>query len=85
MSLRSRQAETAAQAPSGPRAQLAPLVIPLLILGVPIVDTAFSFLRRVLRGHSFSVADKDHLHHRLMIWPRHQKKRKRKQVEKMCR
>jgi UDP-GlcNAc:undecaprenyl-phosphate GlcNAc-1-phosphate transferase len=44
----------------------APLVIPLLILGVPIVDTAFSFLRRVLRGHSFSVADKDHLHHRLM-------------------
>jgi UDP-GlcNAc:undecaprenyl-phosphate GlcNAc-1-phosphate transferase len=44
----------------------APLVIPLLILGVPIVDTAFSFLRRVVRGQSFSVADKDHLHHRLM-------------------
>src|SRR6478736_4021753 len=44
----------------------APLLIPLLILGVPIVDTAFSFLRRVLRGQSFSVADKDHLHHRLM-------------------
>src|SRR4051794_23349502 len=44
----------------------APLVIPLLILGVPIVDTAFSFLRRILRGQSFSVADKDHLHHRLM-------------------
>jgi UDP-GlcNAc:undecaprenyl-phosphate GlcNAc-1-phosphate transferase len=44
----------------------APLVIPLLILGVPMVDTAFSFLRRVVRGQSFSVADKDHLHHRLM-------------------
>jgi UDP-GlcNAc:undecaprenyl-phosphate GlcNAc-1-phosphate transferase len=44
----------------------APLLIPLLILGVPIVDTAFSFLRRVVRGQSFSVADKDHLHHRLM-------------------
>jgi len=44
----------------------APLVIPLLILGVPIVDTAFSFVRRVMRGQSFSVADKDHLHHRLM-------------------
>ena len=28
----------------------APLVIPLLILGVPIVDTAFSFLRRVAAG-----------------------------------
>ncbi len=44
----------------------APLVIPLLILGVPIVDTAFSFIRRLLRGQSFSMADKDHLHHRLM-------------------
>jgi UDP-GlcNAc:undecaprenyl-phosphate GlcNAc-1-phosphate transferase len=44
----------------------APLIIPLLILGVPIVDTAFSFIRRVLRGQSFSMADKDHLHHRLM-------------------
>lgn len=44
----------------------APMLIPLLILGVPIVDTAFSFVRRVVRGQSFSVADKDHLHHRLM-------------------
>ncbi len=44
----------------------APLMIPLLILGVPIVDTAFSFVRRVVKGRSFSVADKDHLHHRLM-------------------
>jgi UDP-GlcNAc:undecaprenyl-phosphate GlcNAc-1-phosphate transferase len=44
----------------------APLVIPLVILGVPIVDTAFSFVRRVARRRSFSVADKDHLHHRLM-------------------
>ena len=44
----------------------APLVIPVLILGVPILDTAFSFLRRVVRGQPFSMADKDHLHHRLM-------------------
>jgi UDP-GlcNAc:undecaprenyl-phosphate GlcNAc-1-phosphate transferase len=44
----------------------APLVIPVVILGVPIVDTAFSFVRRIVRGRSFSVADKDHLHHRLM-------------------
>ncbi len=44
----------------------APLVIPILILGVPIVDTAFSFVRRVVRGQSFAMADKDHLHHRLM-------------------
>jgi UDP-GlcNAc:undecaprenyl-phosphate GlcNAc-1-phosphate transferase len=44
----------------------APLFIPIVILGVPIVDTAFSFFRRVVRGKSFSVADKDHMHHRLM-------------------
>lgn len=44
----------------------APLFIPIVILGVPIVDTAFSFLRRVARRRSFAVADKDHLHHRLM-------------------
>ena len=44
----------------------APLVIPVVILGVPIVDTAFAFLRRVYRRTPFTVADKDHLHHRLM-------------------
>ena len=44
----------------------APLFIPFVILGVPIIDTAFSFLRRVMKRRSFSVADKEHLHHRLM-------------------
>ncbi|MGQ0433008.1 MAG: glycosyltransferase family 4 protein, partial [Microthrixaceae bacterium] len=44
----------------------APLFIPLVILGVPIVDTAFSIVRRARRGSSVTVADKDHLHHRLM-------------------
>jgi len=44
----------------------APLVIPLVILGVPIVDTAFSIVRRARRGSGVTVADKDHLHHRLM-------------------
>lgn len=44
----------------------APLLIPILILAVPIVDTGFSFLRRLLHGESFSQADREHLHHRLM-------------------
>jgi UDP-GlcNAc:undecaprenyl-phosphate GlcNAc-1-phosphate transferase len=44
----------------------APLFIPLVILGVPIFDTAFSILRRARRGARVTVADKDHLHHRLM-------------------
>jgi UDP-GlcNAc:undecaprenyl-phosphate/decaprenyl-phosphate GlcNAc-1-phosphate transferase len=44
----------------------APLVIPIVILGVPIIDTAFSIVRRASRGKGVAVADKDHLHHRLM-------------------
>ncbi len=44
----------------------APLLIPIVILGVPILDTAFSLVRRVVKGRSIAVADKDHLHHRLM-------------------
>jgi UDP-GlcNAc:undecaprenyl-phosphate/decaprenyl-phosphate GlcNAc-1-phosphate transferase len=44
----------------------APLAIPLVILGVPIFDTAFSFLRRLARRQSFAQADHEHLHHRLM-------------------
>ena len=45
---------------------LAPLVIPLLILGVPIVDTLFAIVRRTTRRQAIDVADKGHLHHRLM-------------------
>jgi UDP-GlcNAc:undecaprenyl-phosphate GlcNAc-1-phosphate transferase len=44
----------------------APLVIPLVILGVPMFDTAFSFVRRVWKRQSFAQADHEHLHHRLM-------------------
>ncbi|MDG1367090.1 MAG: MraY family glycosyltransferase [Acidimicrobiales bacterium] len=45
----------------------APIFIPLVILGVPLVDTAWAVLRRTIRGKSpFSTADKEHLHHRLM-------------------
>jgi UDP-GlcNAc:undecaprenyl-phosphate GlcNAc-1-phosphate transferase len=44
----------------------APLVIPLVVLGVPILDTAFSIVRRASKGRGVAVADKDHLHHRLM-------------------
>jgi UDP-GlcNAc:undecaprenyl-phosphate GlcNAc-1-phosphate transferase len=44
----------------------APLAIPLVILGVPLVDTAFSFVRRLWRRQSFAQADHEHLHHRLM-------------------
>ncbi len=44
----------------------APIFIPLVILGVPLLDTAFAIVRRTVRGQSLSVPDKEHLHHRLM-------------------
>ena len=44
----------------------APLVIPLVILGVPVVDTAFAILRRARGRRGLATADKDHLHHRLV-------------------
>jgi UDP-GlcNAc:undecaprenyl-phosphate GlcNAc-1-phosphate transferase len=45
---------------------LAPLVIPVVILGVPILDTMWAILRRARRGQGLATADKGHLHHRLM-------------------
>ncbi len=45
----------------------APLVIPLLLLGVPLVDLMLAVLRRATRrGVGIATADKEHLHHRLM-------------------
>lgn len=44
----------------------APLVIPLVILGVPVLDTAFAILRRARGRRGLATADKDHLHHRLV-------------------
>jgi UDP-GlcNAc:undecaprenyl-phosphate GlcNAc-1-phosphate transferase len=44
----------------------APLAIPLLILGVPILDTLFAIVRRLSKRQALDVADKGHLHHRLM-------------------
>jgi len=45
---------------------LAPLFIPLFILGVPILDTLWAIIRRARSGTGLATADKGHLHHRLM-------------------
>jgi len=44
----------------------APVFIPFFILGVPLVDAAFAFIRRTARGQGFHAPDKDHIHHRLL-------------------
>ncbi len=40
--------------------------VPFLILGLPIFDTAFAFLRRILSGRSPFSPDRGHVHHRLI-------------------
>jgi UDP-GlcNAc:undecaprenyl-phosphate GlcNAc-1-phosphate transferase len=45
---------------------LAPVLIPLLILGVPVLDTAWAILRRARGRQGLATADKRHLHHRLL-------------------
>ena len=42
------------------------VIIPVLVLGVPIFDTAFAIFRRVVNKRPIMEADKGHLHHRLM-------------------
>lgn len=44
----------------------APLVIPLVILGVPLVDSMFAVVRRASRRQGLATADMGHLHHRLI-------------------
>jgi UDP-GlcNAc:undecaprenyl-phosphate GlcNAc-1-phosphate transferase len=44
----------------------APLLIPIVILGVPMADVGFSFVRRVLSRQKWHAHDAGHLHHRLV-------------------
>ena len=40
--------------------------LPVLILGLPIFDTLFAILRRLVTGRSIMSPDRGHLHHRLL-------------------
>lgn len=42
------------------------LVVPIIILAVPISDTFFAIIRRILNKQSLSAPDKSHLHHCLL-------------------
>jgi UDP-GlcNAc:undecaprenyl-phosphate GlcNAc-1-phosphate transferase len=44
----------------------AALIVPVLILGVPIFDTAFAIVRRALQRRPIFSPDRGHLHHRLL-------------------
>jgi UDP-GlcNAc:undecaprenyl-phosphate GlcNAc-1-phosphate transferase len=45
---------------------LAPLVVPIIILAVPIFDTALAIIRRAVRRTGVMERDLEHLHYRLM-------------------
>lgn len=47
-------------------ATLTSLIIPLLILAIPIFDTALAIFRRMLKGEKVTAPDKDHFHHQLL-------------------
>lgn len=42
------------------------IIVPLFILVVPILDTAFAIIRRKLKGESIGTPDKCHIHHQLL-------------------
>ena len=42
------------------------LIIPIVILAVPIIDTTIAIIRRKLNNQRIMDADKNHLHHRLL-------------------
>lgn len=42
------------------------LAVPLLVIGVPIFDTASAIVRRVRQGRPIQEADRGHIHHRLL-------------------
>jgi UDP-GlcNAc:undecaprenyl-phosphate/decaprenyl-phosphate GlcNAc-1-phosphate transferase len=41
-------------------------IVPIIILGVPISDTIFAILRRIINKQPLSSPDKSHLHHCLL-------------------
>lgn len=42
------------------------MLAPIMILGIPIFDTIFAIIRRKKNGQKIFVADRGHLHHRLL-------------------
>ena len=45
---------------------LTSFLVPVLILAIPILDTFFAIVRRLLKKESFAKADKEHFHHQIL-------------------
>ncbi len=42
------------------------LAVPILVLGIPILDTTYAFIRRMVKGGNPFLPDKMHIHHQLL-------------------
>ena len=42
------------------------LIVPLFVLAIPILDTLFAIIRRMLKKQHISEPDRDHLHHQFL-------------------
>lgn len=42
------------------------LIVPIVAFGMPILETLFSIVRRIVAGKPFYEPDRDHIHHRLL-------------------
>ncbi len=47
-------------------ATITSLIIPLLVLFIPILDTILAMCRRIIKGESIGTADKEHFHHQIL-------------------
>ena len=47
-------------------ATLTSLIIPVTILAIPVFDTVFAILRRIIKRENIATADKEHFHHQLL-------------------
>lgn len=45
---------------------LTSLIVPILILAIPILDTFFAIIRRILKRKPIFSADKEHMHHQFL-------------------
>ncbi len=45
---------------------LTSLIVPIFLLAIPILDTLFAILRRLINHKPISMPDKNHLHHQLL-------------------
>ena len=48
------------------RVTVVTFLVPLLTLAVPLLDTSLSVLRRLRQRSNVMVADREHIHHRLL-------------------